>query len=84
MNAINGSWLKTIAQNLFSNADIRETNFWHINGTITTINTTPLTLYTPPEGARFYLTDILLSVSDDNLIKLISCANGWKIVLFLE
>jgi hypothetical protein len=78
MKLINGNWIQTIAENLFNKEDIRHQNFWHVCGTITTINSTPLVIYTPPAGKRFYVTDIIISTANDNVIQIREGDNGCK------
>lgn len=78
METLNGTWIERITDIIFNKKDITKENFWHICGTITDINTEPIVLYTPPAGKRFAVTDIVISVNNDNVVRFREGNNGCK------
>jgi hypothetical protein len=78
MKLINGSWIQTIAENLFGRKDVTFDNFFHVSGQIQSI--TASTIYTPPSGKIFMLTDIVISVAGDNDVNIIELNGGTRTI----
>ena len=59
-------------------------NHFHSCGVVDSVVTSQ-PIYTPPSGHRFVITDILVSVNNDNLITITEdgngqCANIWRLI----
>ena len=72
-NLYNDNILWTILRN----QQIKEDNFFHVCGEIE-IAGGPTVIYTPPTGTRFYITDIFVSVDNDNIVQLREGTNGCR------
>ena len=81
---VNGNWLQSIATNIFNKEDVKDVNFWHVCGSISEITSEPIVLYTPPAGSRFYVTDVIVSVDDDNLVRFREGTNGCKSIFVID
>lgn len=79
MGLINNSVLWSI----YYNQKIKEENFFHLCGQITSAGG-PVLIYTPPTDTRFYITDIVISVANNNEVQIREGSNGCKSIFIFN